>query len=51
MMRILLLCCLAVLLLACHKDKMEGLSGGIGEETCALSIALKKDYSDRKSVV
>lgn len=45
MMRILLLCCLAVLLLACHKDKMEGLSGGTGEETCALSIALKKDYS------
>lgn len=45
MMRILLLCCLAVLLLACHKDKMEGLSDGTGEETCALSIALKKDYS------
>lgn len=44
-MRILLLCCLAVLLLACHKDKMEGLSNGTGEETCALSIALKKDYS------
>lgn len=44
-MRILLLWCFVFSILACSKDKVEGLSDGSGDETSTLSFVLKTDYS------
>ena len=48
-MRFLFFGCLAILVIACSKDKVEGFSDG--DDNCALSFALKADYAEHEVVL
>ncbi len=48
-MRFLFFGCLAILVIACSKDKVEGFSDG--DDNCVLSFALKTDYAEHEVVL
>lgn len=39
------LSCLTLFVLGCHKDKVEDITGGSGEESCGISLRLKTDMT------
>lgn len=39
------LSCLTLFVLGCHKDKVEDITGGAGEESCGISLRLKTDMT------